>query len=190
MPNWTQNYVEIRGDETSVAEFKAFVKTKNANGEGQCFDFNEILPMPDALMIEAGSTVLWGLDAFANGTKAILAMKPNARQMTRQAILNQSAYGQKDWYDWCTNTWGTKWNACDAYLSVDTPEYLAYSFNTAWCGPEGIARAIRNAFPELDITWRCLNEDECSVENKSAPEDSEERWVCVCLDENPNTYEL
>ena len=192
MPNWTENYVEVKGSPEAIKEFREFVMTKGESSgkEAMCFDFNNILPMPEALCIEAGSTVYRGLKAHEEGADAFMKLEPAARLMTRKAILNCHAYGRKDWYDWCNSVWGTKWNACDDVIEIDEDDYLAYSFNTAWCGPKGVAEALAEAFPELDISWRCLNEEDSCVLNPNADEDSEDTWVYTCLCDNPNTYHL
>ena len=45
-------------------------------------------------------------------------------------INNVLEYGYDTWYDWRCAKWGTKWNACDAYIGDDIVE-----FNTAWSCP-------------------------------------------------------
>lgn len=45
-------------------------------------------------------------------------------------FFNLKRYGSRDWYDWCNEHWGTKWDACDSYV-----EGNAIHFNTAWSTP-------------------------------------------------------
>ena len=44
---------------------------------------------------------------------------------------------QKDnWYDWCVNNWGTKWDIAEAFVGDDTEEdSIQFSFDTAWGPP-------------------------------------------------------
>lgn len=187
MPNWTENYVEISGNPESVKELKELVK----NGE-RLFSFNKILPMPDALCITSGSLVFRGLQLLDEGNfEALMSLDPSVRAEVRRAVGNMNAYGVKDWYDWCNFHWGTKWDACDVFMSDHPDNIVTYSFNTAWTGPEPVARALREMFPELEISWRCLDEDATAVRNEEVEdEDDEDAWIYPCLDENPNTYEI
>jgi hypothetical protein len=43
-------------------------------------------------------------------------------------VFNYINYGCPTWYEWRNKNWGTKWNACDSYVTEDT-----ISFSTAWC---------------------------------------------------------
>ena len=45
---------------------------------------------------------------------------------------NIHKYGYVDWYDWCRETWGTKWNAYDVLFDEDNN---AIEFDTAWSCP-------------------------------------------------------
>jgi len=187
MPNWTENYVEISGNPESIKELKELVK----NGE-RLFSFNKILPMPDALCITSGSSVWDGLKILdRNDLEAWLKLTPKIREEVRRAVGNMNAYGVKDWYDWCNYHWGTKWDACDVTMSDPDDDSVTYSFNTAWCGPEPVAKALREMFPELEISWQCLDEDATAVRNEEVEdEDADDAWLFPCIDENPNTYEI
>lgn len=69
------------------------------------------------------------------------------------------------WYNWRVNTWGTKWNACDARIvnplqdyqpalnadEVDPIFMITYDFNTAWAPPVGVIYTIAELFPKVAI---------------------------------------
>ena len=41
-----------------------------------------------------------------------------------------------NWYDWCVNNWGTKWDIAEAYIGNDADEdEIDFSFETAWAPP-------------------------------------------------------
>lgn len=44
---------------------------------------------------------------------------------------------EKDnWYDWCVNNWGTKWDVNETFVGDDTEEdSIQFSFDTAWAPP-------------------------------------------------------
>jgi hypothetical protein len=42
----------------------------------------------------------------------------------------------ENWYDWCINNWGTKWDVNDVFVSDDTEEdSITIGFDTAWAPP-------------------------------------------------------
>lgn len=75
---------------------------------------------------------------------------------------NNEKYGYYDWYSWCVNTWGTKWNAMDVEVETsdeDGEASVTYRFQTAWSFPEGIADYIGEALKDLKIEWGFADED-------------------------------
>ena len=62
-------------------------------------------------------------------------------------------HGTRNWYGWCTQNWGTKWNAYDINL-VDG----GMTFDTAWGFPKPVMVALSELFPELTITCTYIDE--------------------------------
>jgi hypothetical protein len=60
-------------------------------------------------------------------------------------------YGKNNWRDWCIDHWGTKWDA-DATLTNETPDFLAYGFETAWSPPVAWLKKVTQDFPRLRFT--------------------------------------
>ena len=135
MPNWCQNELSVRADESALIEkIKSFLSGKDEDGEDIAIDFNKVLPMPAEL----------------DGTHA-----PSFNETDEQKAENQrliEAYGFDNWYDWRCENWGTKWNAFHARLDYEDEGELKYSFGTPWVPPEGIIKALRNKFPDADFT--------------------------------------
>lgn len=87
--------------------------------------FNHIIPVPEDLKITAG----W----LGNGT-------PEQLELERKEQANLEMYGFKNWYDFCTESWGTKWDV-DPYDPEDVvvrDGKLEFSFDTAWSPAVGI----------------------------------------------------
>ena len=43
---------------------------------------------------------------------------------------------EDNWYDWCVNNWGTKWDVTEPFVSDDVEEdSVTFSFDTAWGPP-------------------------------------------------------
>lgn len=63
-------------------------------------------------------------------------------------------YGEENcWYDWCSNNWGTKWNAYDQPDKRNDRDIIY--FTTAWESPIGLIRKLSWMFPdvEMELSW-------------------------------------
>lgn len=55
---------------------------------------------------------------------------------------NMEKYGFKNWYDFCVNRWGTKWDV-EAYDTVEfDPAGVTFGFDSAWSPPTGVYAAL------------------------------------------------
>lgn len=84
-----------------------------------------------------------------------------------QIVENIKNYNAIDWYDWCCDNWGTKWNAFDVEVEdIDEENDICwFKFTTAWCAPEGW---IKELSKHCDFTINC------EVEGS----DTRYRYVC------------
>ena len=128
MPNWCDNRVEIYGDNPDqIKEVK-----KTLASEQTCFDFNNIVPMPKEL----------------EGTTS-----PNPEPDSFEAKRLRKQHGHDNWYDWCCDNWDTKWNSAGADLTSDSNNsIIEYEFQTAWGPPIKVIEALREQYPDLNIT--------------------------------------
>ena len=128
MPNWCDNRVEIYGDNPDqIKEVK-----KTLASEQTCFDFNNIVPMPKEL----------------EGTTS-----PNPEPDSFEAKRLRKQHGHDNWYDWCCDNWDTKWNSAGADLTSDSNNsIIEYEFQTAWGPPIKVIEALRELYPDLNIT--------------------------------------
>jgi hypothetical protein len=126
MPNWCNNRVEIYGydDDEQLRAFKELVTSKEC-----AFDFNKIVPMP----------------------KALEETTKGSGHVPSEELIKK--YGYDNWYDWRIDNWGTKWELAEDVQVSDDGEYIKYDFETAWAPPEGIYHAIKEKFPDLEVTW-------------------------------------
>ena len=102
--------------------------------------FNLIMPIPEALRITAG----WlGKDT------------PEQAELEAREQLNLKLYGYKNWYEFCTGEWGTKW---DAKTDNDEPfefdgKQVTVHFDTAWSPPMGIYHALEDMGFDVEATY-------------------------------------
>ena len=118
MPNWCNNTVEIYHEDPAMLE-----RVRTAFKEGRLLD--EFIPVPDALRIVAGSV---GDDN-----------DPEQKKLVEQTEANLEKYGYGNWYDFCVNEWGTKWDigGDDLGPAQDIPGGLILTFDSAWAPPTG-----------------------------------------------------
>ena len=162
MPNWVLNKVCFAGNKNKIKEIKDYLKTEELE-----FDFNKILPMPEELNVPASSDENIARACY----KAKLAGEVTVKELTEYDLQRMSfdewaalgkkyennvkKYGASNWYDWCIENWGTKWNACNAEWYGD--EYI--DFDTAWSCPEGIYRKLAQMYPDVTIEASFADED-------------------------------
>jgi len=57
-----------------------------------------------------------------------------------------------EWYEWRYDNWGTKWDACDSYVSSNEDDEINIQFNTAWEPPIPFLYALANKYPDVYIS--------------------------------------
>lgn len=63
MPNWVCNRLTLKGESARIREVLEAIKPDDKGSEG-VIDFNKIVPMPEELNIESGSTTDWGIEIY------------------------------------------------------------------------------------------------------------------------------
>ena len=115
MPNWCNNSVEIYHEDPAMLE-----RVRTAFNDGRLLD--EFIPVPKDLQIVAGSV----------GDPA------EQKKLIEQTDANREKYGYGNWYDFCVNEWGTKWDiGADGNPAQDIPGGLMLGFESAWAPPIG-----------------------------------------------------
>jgi len=115
MPNWCNNTMTLEHFDPAMIE-----RARKAFNDGALL--NEFIPLPGSLRIVAGRC---GAD-------------DNPEQIALEAAQknNIEVHGYKDWYDWCVNEWGTKWDVgADGQPAQDIPGGLMLTFDSAWSPP-------------------------------------------------------
>lgn len=123
MPNWCNNSVTISHPDSAKMEALA-----QAVREGEFL--KHIIPIPDDLQIVAGRV---GDDN-----------NPDQIELERKTAENIEKYGAGNWYDFCVNHWGTKWDV-DPYEPSDVKvenNTIQFGFDSAWSPPIGIYEAM------------------------------------------------
>ena len=115
MPNWCDNTITLKHSDPTMIK-----RAHDALERGEFL--NEFHPVPLDLQIVAGRL---GDDESAE--QQALVLQENA---------NRDKYGYANWYDWCVNEWGTKWDVGDeGSATLNEDGSLTASFNSAWSPP-------------------------------------------------------
>jgi len=120
MPNWCENVVTFKHENPAMLE--KLVAAYNANQLMETF-----FPCPKELRdTMAGS--------HPKGS-------PEQAELEKTEKENEDRYGYKNWKDWCTNEWGTKWDvgrdkSGQIELKPGATE-VEVNFDSAWAPPVG-----------------------------------------------------
>ena len=146
MPNYVTNRLEINADRETVQNVMDFLKGKTDEDSTPCYiDFNNIIPMPKDLLIEASTSGEFGMQYIIaqqrkpfnsqDDLKVIQWMEIQEEKVREEALQlgmtylrNWGKYGYPTWYEWSIANWGTKWNAFNQ--NFEEPNVLW--FDTAW----------------------------------------------------------
>lgn len=119
MPNWCNNSVSIT--HTDPDKLRSLVEAVNAK---RFLDF--VIPVPKDLT-----------ETVAGFPSEELREAHEAKEQS-----NMEKYGFKNWYDFCVNRWGTKWDV-EAYDTVEfDPAGVTFGFDSAWSPPTGVYAAL------------------------------------------------
>lgn len=108
-------------------------------------------------------------------------------------IDNILEYGHDTWYEWCTEHWGTKWNACECTIGDN---YL--EFETAWSAPVPVIKELSRRFPGLIFHHEWADENlgyncgQCEYRNGVADEcelDDAYEFACMLWGYSPDDME-
>jgi hypothetical protein len=116
MPNWCSNYISVRG--TNSAEVKRLADAFDAGEFCQA-----VIPVPAVL-------------------RDITA--PTQESDEAAAEQRKAETGFDNWYDFCVNRWGTKWDiSCQEECDRDE-DGLGFNggFDTAWSPPMGVVEQL------------------------------------------------
>lgn len=113
MPNWCNNTLTLEHENPAMV-----ARAKAAFLNGRLLD--EFIPVPTDLKIVAGC----------------VGDPVEQAKLVEQTELNRVTHGYGNWYDFCVNEWGTKWDVGgDDGVLNDIEGGIIVSFDSAWAPP-------------------------------------------------------
>jgi hypothetical protein len=127
MPNWCENKLTVKHD--NPEDLQKFVDAWNSGELLQT-----LLPCPLELRDTKAGYMGDSEDVSRQYAKELHLLKEQ---------LNIKTFGYKNWYDWCVNEWGTKWDIGrsserdnDAVIEgKGKKQFVEVSFDSAWSPP-------------------------------------------------------
>ena len=136
MPNWCHNRVSFYSDnEQDIKKLWSIFESEEP--------FNTIVPSPD-----------WKTTPNDKGELPVLReMKsPRTGEVFHSTYDFPDGTNDDRWYHWNNANWGTKWDVDPECDHLDENSFEC-EFETAWSPAEGIYYALREQFPDVDISW-------------------------------------
>jgi hypothetical protein len=113
MPNWCNNTLELAHEDPAMLE-----RARVAFNEGKLC--NEFVPVPESLHIVAGR----------------VGDPVEQKKLEEDTARNLEVHGYGNWYDYCVNEWGTKWDVGGDGMTAELENgQLVMSFDSAWAPP-------------------------------------------------------
>ena len=113
MPNWCSNYVELTHENPDMLR-----RAEDAFNRGELLA--EFIPVPASLQIVAGC----------------VGDPDEQKKLEEATAKNIELHGYGNWYDFCVNEWGTKWDVgADGQRNEIVGNTFNASFESAWGPP-------------------------------------------------------
>lgn len=186
MPNWVKNIVSLDGSDEAIEKVFETIKGTEES-EKEFIDFNNIIPMPDALKGTRSPAEVISEEEYKR-REAEGKLKPDWGGLPLTQAMSDdliAKHGTNNWYDWATMNWNTKWNASDQYRNGNT-----VTFNTAWSHPYRIIEKLSMMFPDIKFSIQYADEDIGSNCGEYTIQNGECLELSVFQDVSPESIEF
>ena len=73
--------------------------------------------------------------------------------------MELNAKGIPNWYSWNNTYWGTKWDACSAYVDTDEDNEIRIIFQTAWSPPSDWLYGLFKKLEGIEVSVQLLYDE-------------------------------
>ena len=129
MPNWCFNTLSIdtttEGGKVLAEAFRPKYKYEDSDNL-YARPFQDLMPCPEELRVDA-----------------------HCGDLSEQQKANKEKYGYTDWYGWCWDNWGVKWDARVEDIDDTNPdEEVHVYFDTPWNAPTKFFEYFAKKYPD------------------------------------------
>lgn len=138
MPNWVYNTLTAEGSTEAIAAFRSDMAR----------------PIPTFRRVEGSpfETVQGEWDTEETEFSFLNILAPSAEELAAYFTTANNEAPGGNWYAWNNRNWGTKWDASDTEIVLDSAAEVIIRFSTAWAPPEPVFAALCEKYPELNLT--------------------------------------
>ena len=142
MPNHCETDLYIRGDKEKVAEFAKWLEEIEPMGRDIC---RALIPYPEHFSQRDAEAAV-----FSWSSKEDEATKKAAREAYVAKYGSDKDGYTLGGYQWCVQTWGTKWGVYETDFTPHTKRGALFSFQSASSPPaDRVFQALSEKFPDL-----------------------------------------
>lgn len=94
------------------------------------------------------SLIITGKESILDAIRAFIKSEENEFDFVK--VVPMPAEEEGNWYNWCCENWGTKWNS-ESVILEQFEECLKISFLSAWAPPIPVISALAKKFPAADF---------------------------------------
>jgi hypothetical protein len=199
MANWCNNELSIKGNKQAMNEFLTMLNFDPKTN----FSMGKIYPIPAEISqtdspadfrpvkqiqvnMKNGKTKMVDVDEY-NRTK---------KEFNSYCTKLKEEYGDDNWYDWCVNNWGCKWDIEDLVIIVQNDEELRIKYETPWSPNCQFIEYLRSEFPDIYFDLKYYESGvgfsgQCTL-SQNEYSDVEYPFIQVHFqfDENQNTWKF
>ena len=161
MPNHTTNKLIIKGTNEEIQNFIDYVKS-----DKQALDFDVIKPMSEEIRNTTSPSKIQTREEIDEQWRDYYMRVKSGKSHPEEDKVNRpfgigitqeysdyltEKYGADNWYDWCVENWGTKWNCYDLSEWTVSEGRAEIMFYTAWSPPMPITTFLSNKFNNMEI---------------------------------------
>ena len=160
MPNWCSNTLMVQGSGKPMDKFiKQCDMQEDENGYGgQVTELlSKFYPMP----IELSDQVSGACTIDGKKVRVWRVVDGENVAIDEKTIADwKKRFGTDNWWDWCVNNWGTKWDVT-AEEDWRDDEVIHLRFESAWSPPVAWLEQVAAQFPKLTFKLKYEEEGYC-----------------------------
>lgn len=131
MPNWCHNVLTVQGTSQAMKKFYKLIGDDIKND----FLMNKLLPIPEELLKYDSPNIFRPITSISPNLDGVnqvdeFGMTKSEHKLLLVTLINK--YGFDNWYDWCCDNWGCKWDMDNLSVLEKDNIKLKVDYWTPW----------------------------------------------------------